>query len=371
VCAGCFGPVVLPRAVFTWVFESDFTVRFDGSTSDGGESTLISWEWDFGDGASATGPHATHTYASPGDYLVELTVEDARGFRAATRETIRAARELLVPQEYWTIQEAIDDAGPGDTVVVSPDRYPENIRFRGVDITVRSTDPSDPDIVAATIIEPGSSGGGLRTGPVVTFDDGESTDCILEGFTIRGLETAGAQSGNGIFVRSSSPTIRGNVLRDHLSGTSGAAIYLIDSSAAIVDNRFLDNSCDPLRVGAPGSTVAPGWDSVGGAIEVRVTHNAPAIVNNEFKRNSAIAGGAIHIGLGAMGSGSAVASVEIRGNDFVSNRATGEYSPISKTTDVGGAIQAAYESLIDWGVRDTNTYVTNLPEGHDVYYEFE
>jgi len=63
-----------------------------------------------------------------------------------------------------------------------------------------------------------------------------------------------------------------------------------------------------------------------------------------------------------------VARAEIQGNTFISNRATGKYAPANQTTDVGGAIQAEYEALIDLGPHDTNLYHNNLPK--DIYYDY-
>jgi hypothetical protein len=36
-----------------------------------------------------------------------------------------------VPGDYRTLQEAIDSTSPGDTVLVAPGRYQENIRLYG------------------------------------------------------------------------------------------------------------------------------------------------------------------------------------------------------------------------------------------------
>src|SRR3712207_7139656 len=43
-----------------------------------------SYAWDFGNGATATGATASHTYAAAGEYTVTLTVTDAAGATATT-----------------------------------------------------------------------------------------------------------------------------------------------------------------------------------------------------------------------------------------------------------------------------------------------
>ncbi|MBN1861529.1 MAG: PKD domain-containing protein [Candidatus Thermoplasmatota archaeon] len=56
--------------------SSQGQVFFDGSGSFDHEGIIVSYEWDFGDGATATGVTATHTYAAAGIYQVTLTVTD-------------------------------------------------------------------------------------------------------------------------------------------------------------------------------------------------------------------------------------------------------------------------------------------------------
>ncbi|HUW19455.1 MAG TPA: metallophosphoesterase [Sedimentisphaerales bacterium] len=85
-------------------------------------------------------------------------------------------------KRYNYIQDAIEEAAGGDEIVVGPAiwQYLENINFKGKSLTLRSTDPNDGDVVAATII----NGGQLK--PVVTFSGGETAGCRLNGFTITG-----------------------------------------------------------------------------------------------------------------------------------------------------------------------------------------
>jgi len=71
------------------------------------------------------------------------------------------AAEYQVKQDgtgdFTTIQAAIDAAQDGDVIVVHPGTYYENIRFDGKNITLRSLDPEDGQVVASTIIDGGQN----------------------------------------------------------------------------------------------------------------------------------------------------------------------------------------------------------------------
>ena len=86
---------------------------------------------------------------------------------------------------YPTIQSAIDTADNNDIVIVDPNRYYENINFLGKAITLQSTDPNDPNIIAATIID-GNRPADVNYASVVTFNSGEDNNSVLTGFTITG-----------------------------------------------------------------------------------------------------------------------------------------------------------------------------------------
>ena len=116
------------------------------------------------------------------------------------------AAELLVPAPYPTIQDAIDAAQPDYTVVVSPGTYREQILFGGKRITVRSTDPTDPLTVAATVINADlDNDPNTHEGVAVRFDGSEGPQTVLSGFTITGAAHDG--DGGGIFATFGSPTI--------------------------------------------------------------------------------------------------------------------------------------------------------------------
>jgi glucose/arabinose dehydrogenase/chitodextrinase len=55
------------------------SVDFDGTGSIDADGDPLSYEWDFGDGATASGPKPTHVYAQTGAYTATLTVRDPAG----------------------------------------------------------------------------------------------------------------------------------------------------------------------------------------------------------------------------------------------------------------------------------------------------
>jgi len=82
-----FQPVLIPSggggneppvASFTYTC-TDLTCDFDGSDSYDPDGSIVSYEWDFGDGDTATGVTVSHTYAADGTYTVVLTVTDDAG----------------------------------------------------------------------------------------------------------------------------------------------------------------------------------------------------------------------------------------------------------------------------------------------------
>lgn len=59
------------------------SVAVSGAGSTAVSGTIASYEWTFGDGATATGSDATHTFTAPGEYVITLKVTDDKG-RSAT-----------------------------------------------------------------------------------------------------------------------------------------------------------------------------------------------------------------------------------------------------------------------------------------------
>ncbi len=68
-------------------YSNEF-VDFDASASYDVDGTIVSYSWDFGDGATGTGVTALHSYTTEGDYAVTLTVKDNRGTTDSVSKTI-------------------------------------------------------------------------------------------------------------------------------------------------------------------------------------------------------------------------------------------------------------------------------------------
>ena len=79
-----------PTAIITSDLQfgtGPLTVQFDGSTSyDPGP--IVGYIWDFGDGATATGPSPSHTFTASGDHYVTLTVTDSDGLTGSAQRLI-------------------------------------------------------------------------------------------------------------------------------------------------------------------------------------------------------------------------------------------------------------------------------------------
>ena len=67
-------------------------VQLDGSGSSDPDGAITAYAWDFGDGATDTGPNPIHTYAVAGTYNVSLTVTDDNGAMDSNATTVTIAQ---------------------------------------------------------------------------------------------------------------------------------------------------------------------------------------------------------------------------------------------------------------------------------------
>lgn len=97
----CVGGLSLPVAEFTLnptEGEAPLPVDFDASTSSvQAPRTIASYSWNFGDGNTASGVTAAHTYTTPGQYTVTLTVTDSVGLTSESSNTVTVVAPKAAP----------------------------------------------------------------------------------------------------------------------------------------------------------------------------------------------------------------------------------------------------------------------------------
>lgn len=170
---------------------------------------------------------------------------------------LRAQSILKVPADYANIQSAVDAAQEGDTVLVSPGVYFENVQLRGRNITLSSRYflEADPATVIRQTIIDGSQPVHPDTASCLLIWKGETAATVIQGFTFRGgkgtvwLDPAGAgtfREGGGILTEYSAPVIRHNIIRDNVVTPGGAGIVSVGGGgircgegAVRIENNFI------------------------------------------------------------------------------------------------------------------------------------
>ncbi|MDX1974006.1 MAG: choice-of-anchor Q domain-containing protein, partial [Candidatus Sumerlaeia bacterium] len=219
------------------------------------------------------------------------------------------AAELLVPSQYASIQMAVDSAGDGDIITISPGTYVENIKVKGSNLTFRSIEPANPTIRNSTIIR-------LPTNDSV-FDftkfpvSGESR---FEGLYLRGLSSDFGGTIKGI--PEVSIFVDGCVFFFCGALLEGGAIY---NTKGTIKNSLFDQCTAGVARATDSFTLGAAIARFDGLIEncdfrENVSSGIPA------SNNSSVAGSG-----GAIGNSSGI----IRNSRFSRNRATNRGGAIS------------------------------------------
>lgn len=289
-------PFTLPIADFTannTVGALPMTVQF----TDLSQGNITSWLWDFeNDGITDSSvQNPLHTFTQPGIYSVKLYVYDGEvmDFKLKTNYiyVLNYPNVRKVPLQYATIQNAINSSQNGDLVLVSPGEYLGNYNTFNKRITLASEYLlyGGLEQINQTVLKP------LGSGTILTVNRGEDSTLVVMGFTFRDGYTS--NSGGGISILNSSPTIKHNIFQNCSAANYGGAIYCYSGSPKLRNNRFEQNYCDLF----------------GGAIALR-NYSAATITDNYFSENESYMGGAVAVFSSSTPS--------LRTNEFGANEAS-------------------------------------------------
>ncbi|MDP8240034.1 MAG: right-handed parallel beta-helix repeat-containing protein [Candidatus Hatepunaea meridiana] len=170
---------------------------------------------------------------------------------------------INVPDDYETIQEAIDVSIDGDSILVSPGRYEENINFRGIEIRLGSLymRTGNAEYIETTIID------GRGEGAVVTFNSREGNQTKLKGFTIT---NGSSRECGGIYCFNSGPTIEHCVIYGNSAEEGGGGGIFCYASDPVIRNCTITNNS--VEEGGGGLY---GWSGAG-----------PSLINTIFWDNN-------------------------------------------------------------------------------------
>ena len=136
---------------------------------------------------------------------------------------------ILIPADYPTIQEGINAANEGDTVLVSPGTYAENIIWPVVNgIKLIGEDRN------TTIID------GNQSGSVIYFHDSTiDTSTLVSNFTIK---NGSSSKGGGIYCFESEPSLINLLVSENSTSEYGGGIYCRFSDPVLVNVVISENS---------------------------------------------------------------------------------------------------------------------------------
>ena len=221
-------------------------------------------------------------------------------------DTVEEVDPCAVDPVYVSFQSEIDAASDGDTILVAPGTYEGNINFNGKNVVVASEylTTGDSSYIRTTIID------AKQNGSVVRFENNETNQAALIGFTITGgysvkgagvYISGGAEptlsnlrvlgnstyicetddyydeaEGGGVYVNGGSPILEETTIRDNSSELNGGGLYLANTDLDFIYVTVYNNH-------------ALNW---GGGLFTTTTTSR--IKHTDISLNSASRGGAIY-----------------------------------------------------------------------------
>jgi parallel beta-helix repeat protein len=246
----------------------------------------------------------------------------------------KASRNLVVPDDYSTINAAVNAASQGDAVLVKSGIYYENIQI-DKSLTLEGEDSKNTIIIGS---------GGVQRGAVAVLT--LAADHIqISGFTITNLNRPKSDYNNGINVEADNCAITGNIIQNTYAGI----FCSIQSLTTISDNNITGNLRDGIRFdGGSLNTISKNNITENGQSGIAINGYSDTIIQNNIENNYR------GIGLGS------TYSVTF-GNNIASNTESGIYLAGSQNI-----ISANNNSKNKYGVFLTNQLAA--PFGNKFYH---
>ena len=195
-----------------------------------------------------------------GGNCIVYSCEDNDGDGIPDKCTHSGGNTILVPEDYASIQDAINVAVNGDEIIIGPGTYTGVgdwvVNPMGKRLWIHSSDGAE-----VTIID----GEGMRHG--IQCAGGETSESIFEGLTMTNCN-------GGIFNSSSSPTLTDCTFENNTATNLGGGMYNIDSSSPTLNGCTFENNI--ANYGGGGMS---NWDS------------SPTLNGCTFENNTANYGG--------------------------------------------------------------------------------
>ncbi|MCF7809743.1 T9SS type A sorting domain-containing protein [bacterium] len=164
-------------------------------------------------------------------------VEFYRPMYSAINDYYHLERLHRIPEDYQSIQNAMDNSFGGDTILVNPGVYTENINFKGKRVILASQfiTTDDPQYIESTIID------GNGNGRVIEFSKSENTLSSVVGLTITG---GSAEDGAGIYCQNADPIIKHCVIAGNNASITGGGIFCEGSTPSFINCTITRNSAN-------------------------------------------------------------------------------------------------------------------------------
>jgi len=258
--------------------SAPLTVQFSSADSYDPDGGISATSWNFGDGSSSTEANPSHIYTAVATFQATLTVTDNDGATHSNTVSVNVQDGTTIyagnvsgtwdaaGSPYRIEGDITVPAGSTLTIEAGAEVSFQNWYSLTVNGTLLANGTTASPILFTATTSPGWLGIRFVNAPYGSLLD----HVIVE----KGRATGASplDSGGGIYIDGSNPTISNSIIRDNFAKNSGGGIYLNNSNATLVGNSIINNQA------------GQGGTSNGGGLAV--WYSNPAITDNIISGNS-------------------------------------------------------------------------------------